>query len=220
MDLKLEQKANIKLCVKLGKSATETLEMRKQAYGNEAMSRRGRTSLEDDERSGQPSTSTTPKNVEESERIVRQDRRITIKEVADIVNMSFGTVHAILTSDLSMHRVAAKFLPRLLNPDQKQHRVGVCEEVRQQTRDDPTFTSRIITGDESWVYGYDPETKQQSSQWKRPHSPRPKKARQVRSATKSMLVVFFDIREIVHREFVLQGHTLIYRYTRECSFNI
>ena len=65
--------------------------------------------------------------------------------------------------------------------------------------------SRVITGDESWVYGYDPETKQQSSQWKSQGSPRPKKARQSRSATKSMLIMFFDIRGIVHYEFVPEG---------------
>jgi len=53
--------------------------------------------------------------------------------------------------------------------------------------------SRVITGDESWVYGYDPETKQQSSQWKSPGSPVVKKARQSRSATKSMLIMFFEI---------------------------
>jgi len=73
--------------------------------------------------------------------------------------------------------------------------------------DDPSFMSRVITGDESWVYGYDPETKQQSSQWKSPGSPRPKKARQSRSTTKSMLV-FFDIRGIVHHEFVPEGQTV------------
>jgi len=72
MDVKLEQRASIKFCVKLGKSGAETFEMIRHAYGNEAMSRarcfewnarfkRGRTSLEDDERSGRPSTSSTPK---------------------------------------------------------------------------------------------------------------------------------------------------------------
>jgi hypothetical protein len=45
-------------------------------------------------------------------------------------------------------------------------------------------------GDESWIYGYDPETKQQSLQWKSPQSPRAKRARQVCSSTKSMLIVF------------------------------
>ncbi|GFX57771.1 mariner Mos1 transposase [Trichonephila clavipes] len=66
----------------------------------------------------------------------------------------------------------------------------------------------IITGDESWVYGYDPETKQQSSQWKTPGSPQPKKARQVRSKIKVMLIVFFDADEIVHPEYAPQEQTV------------
>jgi hypothetical protein len=75
MDLKLEQRANIKFCVKLGKSGVETFQMIRRAYRNEAMSRArcfewyarfkiGRTSLEDDESSGRTSTSSTPENVE------------------------------------------------------------------------------------------------------------------------------------------------------------
>jgi hypothetical protein len=97
-----------------------------------------------------------------------------------------------------MHRVAAKFVPRLLTPNRK-------STVLQ---DDPSFMSRVITGDESWVYEYGPETKQQSSQWKSPGSPRPKKARQSRSATKSMLFVFFNIQGIVHHEFDPEGQTV------------
>jgi hypothetical protein len=50
--------------------------------------------------------------------------------------------------------------------------------------------SRIILGDESWVCGYDPETKQQSSQWKSPQSPRAKMVQQVQSSAKSMLIFF------------------------------
>jgi len=42
-----------------------------------------------------------------------------IKEIAAIVNVSYGTVQTILTCDLNMHRVAAKFVPRLLTPEQK-----------------------------------------------------------------------------------------------------
>jgi len=53
-----------------------------------------------------------------------------------------------------------------------------------------------------------PESKQQSSQWKSPGSPRPKKARQSRSAIKSILIVFFEIRGIVHNEFVPEGQTV------------
>jgi transposase len=219
MDVKLEQRANTKFCAKLGKSGAETFQMIRRAYGNEAMSRvmcfewhtcfkRGRTSLEDDESSGRPATSSTPKNVETIRRLAHEDRRRTIKNIAAIVNVSYGTVQTILTCDLNTHRVAAKFVPRLLTPEQKEHPVAICQELRQRAVDDQSFMSRVITGDESWVYGYNPETKQQSSQWKSPGSPRPKKARQSRSTTKNMLVAFFDIRGIVHHTFVPEGQTV------------
>jgi len=106
-----------------------------------------------------------------------------------------------------MHCVAAKFVPRILTADQKQQRVNVCTELRQLGSDDETFLSRVVTGDESWVYGYDPETKRQSSHWKSPTSPRLKKARDVKSNLKSMIINFFDIKGIVHKE-VPTGQTV------------
>jgi len=69
----------------------------------------------------------------------------------------------------------------------------VCTELQEAVRHDPNFLSRVITGIESWVYDYDPETKQQSMQWKMPSSPQPKKVCQVRSNIKSMLIIFLDI---------------------------
>jgi hypothetical protein len=101
-----------------------------------------------------------------------------------------------------MRRISVKFVPRLLSNDQKSHHISVCRDLKQQARDNPNFISNIITSDETWVYGYDPETKQQSSQWKSPNSPRPKKARQVRSNVKPMLIVFFNIQGTVHKEFI------------------
>ncbi|GFT09260.1 uncharacterized protein TNCV_5061531 [Trichonephila clavipes] len=90
----------------------------------------------------------------------------------------YGTAHGscdeILRKDLNMRRVSAKFVPRLLTEDQRR---TTSSDLFQNASDDPEFMKLIITGDESWVYGYDPETKQQSSPWKPPGSPRPKKAR-------------------------------------------
>jgi hypothetical protein len=54
-------------------------------------------------------------------------------------------------------------VPGILTADQKQQHVNICSELRQLTSDDEIFLSRVNIGDESWVYGYDPETKQQSS---------------------------------------------------------
>jgi hypothetical protein len=66
----------------------------------------------------------------------------------------------------------------------------------------------FITGVETWVYGHDVETKQQSSHWKSPASPRSKRAQQVRSRVKAMLPVFFDHQGTVHYEFAHEGQTI------------
>jgi hypothetical protein len=49
--------------------------------------------------------------------------------------------------------------------DLKQQLVNICKELCQIASDDATFLSMVITGDESWIYSYDPETRQESSQW-------------------------------------------------------
>ena len=67
---------------------------------------------------------------------------------------------------------------------------------------------KVITGDESWVFDYDPETKWQSSEWHTKSSPRPTKAHMSRSKVKTMITVFFDSRGIVHKEFVPPGQTV------------
>ena len=74
--------------------------------------------------------------------------------------------------------------------------------------DDPDLFKKLITGDESWMYSYDIESKAQSSQGKRPEEPRPKKARQARSNVKVLLTVFFDCNGVVYHEFLLQLRTV------------
>ena len=113
-----------------------------------------------------------------------------------------------LREGLKMRLVASKFVPRLLSVDQKQQRLDVCLNLKENAANDPSFLSNVITGDETWGYAYDPETKTQSSQWRSPGSPRPKKTRQVRSNIKSMLICIIDQKGIVHKEFVPPGQTV------------
>jgi hypothetical protein len=144
--------------------------MLQEAFGDNAMSQSkpflwykrfkdGRTSVDDDERSGRTSTSTTPENIADVREAILADRRRTFHDVCEIVGLSYGSVQRILADNLNMRGISAKFVPRLLGDDQNAHRVSVCKELKQQARDDPNFISSIITGDETWVYVYDPETK-------------------------------------------------------------
>lgn len=219
MNEKEEQRVCVKFCEKLGKTFTETFQMLQAAFGNECLSRsrchewykrfkEGQTSCEDDPRSGRPSTSTDDSHVARLNILVRSNRRLTIREMAEELNISFGSCQRILTEKLQMRRVAAKFVPRLLTEEQKEHRVQVCQELLEMANGNENFLKQVITGDETWVYGYDAETKVQSSQWKTKSSPTPKKARQVKSNVKVMLTVFFDWKGVVYYEFLPRGETI------------
>ena len=86
-----EQRINMKFCFKLRKSSKETHEMLKLVYGAAAVTmkavykwferfRNGCESVEDEERSGRPSTSKTQENVERVSEMIRSNRRLTIRE--------------------------------------------------------------------------------------------------------------------------------------------
>jgi len=103
-----------------------------------------------------------------------------------------------------MHHISAKFVPRLLTDDQKENRVKISQELLANANGNENFLKNIITGDETWVYGYDVQTKMQSLQQMGKGSPRPKKA-QMSLSKMVLLVVFFDWKGIVHHEFVPHG---------------
>jgi outer membrane lipoprotein-sorting protein len=56
------------------------------------------------------------------------------------------------------------FLKNIINGDETWV-YGYDIETKAQSNEDENFLKNIITGDETWVYGYDVETKAQSSQW-------------------------------------------------------
>ena len=223
---RLEQRYCIKFCQKLGETQAETIRKIQQAFLDESMSitqikewynrfKEGRTSAESDFRSGRPLTCRNEVVINNVNELIMDDRRLTVREIGDELNISKDSAHVILTQDLGMHRVAAKFVPRLLSEEQRCVHKETAEDLLQTCNAIPDYLDTIITGDETWVYGYDPETKAQSSQWKRPSSPRPTKARQVRSKTKVMLTVFFDCKGIVHHEFAPENQTVTKEYYRE-----
>ena len=60
----------------------------------------------------------------------------------------------------------------------KKARADCCKELLHLYNANPNeFLSRVITGDETWLHHWDPETKQASMQWQHVGSPPPKKAR-------------------------------------------
>jgi len=94
-------------------------------------------------------------------------------------------------------------VPRILTHDQKR-RPHISSDLLRNAE----MFDRIINGNETWCFQYDPETKRQSMQWKTQNSPQFKKARMSRSKVKTMLVYFFYHKGLVHYEFTAQGETV------------
>jgi histone-lysine N-methyltransferase SETMAR len=216
MEDKVQQRVCIDFCLRLGKSGAKTYEMLQAAFGESCLSRSktiewhshfksGRRSFEDNPRPGRPSTSHTEETVACVREIIHADRRLTIREAAEEIRVAFGTCQKIVTEDLQMRHVTAKFVPRLLTAEQKDDRVSVCTDLRDRAQNNPNIMSSVNTDDKCWIYGYDPKTKQMSSQWSKASSPRPKKAWQVKSKVK---IVFFNIDGLVHHEYVPRGQTV------------
>jgi len=147
--------------------------MLQQAYGEDCLSRTqchewyqrfksGITSVEDDPKSGRPSTSMDNDHAEKVLAVIRRNRRLTLREVAEEAGFCRSPCHLILTDKLKMRRVAAKFVLRLLTDAQMQ---SVSQELFHRSNADENFLKNVITGRETWVYSYCVEIKLQSSQW-------------------------------------------------------
>jgi len=85
--------------------------------------------------------------------IVRNKRRLTVREIADDCRISVGSCDAILTDDLHMKRVCAKFVPRLRTDCQREQCQKISRDLFERSFEDVQFLKNTVTGDESWVYG-------------------------------------------------------------------
>jgi len=92
----------------------------------------GRTSVKDNKRLGRPSTSKTNETVACVCEIIRNNRRLTIREVVEDVEIPYGSYQEILTKELGMSLIVAKFVPRLLTNEQKQNQMSLKNFLKEQ----------------------------------------------------------------------------------------
>jgi len=165
-----EQRTNIKFCFKIGKNATETLELLKIAYGDNCLSKTqvyewhrrfkaGREDVNDDERPGRPSEAITVKNIEKVRDFVKVSKKSSVRFLEMELGISKTTIHRILTEKLGLRKLNSKFVPHQLNDDQKLHRIEHCKDIIKYARNDENFLKTIVTGDETWCFQYEPLNK-------------------------------------------------------------
>lgn len=217
---KIEQRAVIKYLCKKSLTSKEIHNDMNTTLGESAPSyttvkkwtaefKRGRESVEDDPRAGRPSTSTTEENIGKVCDLILQNRRLTIREIADTVGISYERTQNIIVNKLGYSKVSARWVPRLLSFEQKRIRLTISRDCLEMFEADPQdFLNRFVTMDETWVHHYTPESKQQSKQWKKPGEPTPKKAKTILSAGKVMASVFWDAKGVIMVDYLPKGVTI------------
>ena len=144
--------------------------MLRDVYGDSSMSRtrvfewhkrfvEGREDVEDDPKSGRLCTSTTDTNIKNVRKLVCSDCRLTFRVIANEVGMNKEMVGTILVDTLGMQKVCVKMVPRLLTEEQKAQQLNPCRDIFQQMEADKKLLKNVITGDKSWVFQCDLETK-------------------------------------------------------------
>ena len=159
-----EQRVVIKFYTLLGKSFSDIRENLHTVYGDSCISKSaiskwmnrfkvGRDTTKSDKRNGRPVTVSNERKVAEIQQYIFEDRRVTIENVAEHFGISYGAAQDIMSNKLGKRRVSARWVPRLLLPEQMGVRVKMCNEYcRRYNDEDDTFLNRVVTCDETWIH--------------------------------------------------------------------
>ncbi|XP_022449568.1 protein GVQW3 isoform X1 [Delphinapterus leucas] len=162
-DRYIEQRISIKFCVKLNKSASETHHLLKEAYGDEVMSRarvfdwhkrfkEGREDIRDDARSGRPVTHRTDENIQKVKDLVCSNRQLTVRMMAEELNLDKETVRLILKENLNMRKVSAKVISGILKDEPKPRKLDFRSDHSKETRKNSSCVREKVTNSEPWSH--------------------------------------------------------------------
>uniref|UniRef100_H3API3 Mos1 transposase HTH domain-containing protein n=1 Tax=Latimeria chalumnae TaxID=7897 RepID=H3API3_LATCH len=201
---KIEHRAVIKFLCKEGAKAKEIHQRIVGVYGDGAPHystvakwysefKCGCEPLEDDPWSGHPADMVAPETITQVEALIMQDRRIKTDTIVTELGISHGSVLKIIHDHLGMSKVSTRWEPRNLSAQDRHQQVELSHKLLEIFyADQANFLAHVLTGDEMWIHHWDPETKQESMQWKHQASPPPKKFCSQPSAGKVMASIFWD----------------------------
>ena len=212
----IETRAVIKFFFPLqGKAPKEIHAILQETFGEHAPSyatvkncvaqfKRSDCSTCDAPRPGRTKTVTTPEIIDQIYELILEDRRVSAKSIAEQLSISLKRVGSIIHEDWtcgssprSGSRNAWKRL-KIVNGFSRLSNIwnffGAIQII--------SCRERLVTMYETWLYHYDPQTKQQWMDWRHRGSPRPKKFRLQKSPGKVLASIFWDQDGILLNDFL------------------
>lgn len=228
---KTEYRSAIRFCVLLKWQNQEILDKMNAAYGDQCPSRstilfwaaefrHGRQNVTDEPRDGRPVEAVTSQHSEEMEKLLIENRRISVASLSEQLKVSRGSVGTLL-KNAGYRKVSSRFVPRFLTPDMRANRMAACQQnlgIAEQYGE--RFLHNILTVDESPLSLYNPLTKRESSEWRKPTERKPLKMRSGTIHRRCMtLTVFFNASEIVLIDFLPRQSTVTGDYYSQLIHN-
>ncbi|CAH1962309.1 unnamed protein product [Acanthoscelides obtectus] len=140
--------------------------------------------LSDDPRVGAPKTAVTQENIDAVRKPIIEDRHVTYREIEASLKISKTSIQKIVHEELGVRKLVSRWIPHLLTEEQKAARVNWCQKTLDRFNSgNSKNVYSIVSGDESWIYCYEPENKRQSAVW-------PTKVIRSRSVSKKMVATF------------------------------
>ena len=185
-----------------GRTQQQCVELMTSAFEDEAPSKttiyrwfsefqRERVSLSDAPREGRPKTAITQENINAVQKLIEEDRHVTYREIQTSLGIGMSQIQKILHDELWVRKLISRWVPHNLSEEQKAARVTWCQKNLERFNGGTSnLVFDIVSGDETWIYSYEPDNKTQSTVWSFVNELKPTKVTRSRSTSKKMVASF------------------------------
>ena len=220
-----EQRVYCKIRAQLRFTPTEIHTDLQKVYGNGALKyatvckwvrcfNDGRESIENDPRVGRPVSILTEKNVATGKALIEEDACYTVQE--ELSGIHSSSVLKVLRERLGLCKIYVRWVPHLLTDKQKQSRVRLASQVIEKyDKCDPRRLEEIVTGDETLIYYFQPDSKAKNKVWVSSEGDRPVIARCCKTTNRILFAIFFDLKGPVLQIPVTKGSSVTGKFYRE-----
>ena len=181
------------------------------AYGDKALAyptitrwirlfKDGRTEAKDAPRAGRPLSAVSERDIEVVKTAIGEDARYTVEEIGDLYGINSSALFYILKEVLKLRKVCARWIPHLLTSEQKGVRLEKATQLLAKYNNADSMRLReIITGDETCLYFFEPDCKENNKVWVCQNGESPQIVRRNKTSRRVMYALFFDCDGIVAR---------------------
>ena len=142
-----------------------------------------------------------------------------MQEIEELSGIHLSSVLKILCERLGLRKIYARWVPHLLTDEQKQSRVRLASQVIEKyDKCDPRRLEEIVTGDETWIYHFQPNSKAKNKVWVSSEGDRPVIARRSKTSNRMLYAIFFDSKGPVLYIPVPKGSSVTGEFYRESVF--